>query len=298
MSTIALVQVAAVSAFDEGAPAIGTNLDQVTDLVGRFSRTAHADLIVLPKGALQGRPSAGCDTTAMAAGALDPDAVEFAALGKLAETIESTLVLGAYLSREGVRAVPSGVVLTPDGTVSIGSQLSRDALDGVHGSSDALDGPHERGRALFSVVASGAGRVGCVVGPDIDAFEVPKASVYAGAEVLAHPSYAPADWLAEARQQALRARGYESVCIVASCELADPYSVGPCTSAVIDWNGRVLAAACQRTAGYVSARVDLARLRERRRRGSMNFPVQTRTHFFGEAMVWAGNRMPVPAAKG
>jgi predicted amidohydrolase len=140
--------------------------------------------------------------------------------------------------------------------------------------------------ALFPVVDTPIGRLGCLICYDVNFFEVSRCLVWRGAEVLFHPTGEPHGGHRAGWEQARRTRAYENIVYFATANQGSvtgsrfPNFRSRGHSELIDYEGRVLAVADAVGEALISATVDIEALRYRRSQVRMNFPAQLKAQMF------------------
>jgi predicted amidohydrolase len=142
--------------------------------------------------------------------------------------------------------------------------------------------------AVFPVVDTPLGRLGCLICYDVNFFEVARCLTYRGAEVLLHPTGEPHGGHRPSWEQARRTRAYENLVYFATANQGSvsgsrfPNFRSRGHSEIIDYEGRVLAVADAVGETLISATVDVEMLRYRRSQAWMNFPAQLKAGMFAK----------------
>lgn len=129
--------------------------------------------------------------------------------------------------------------------------------------------------ALFPVADTPLGRLACIASEEILFPEIARALVLRGAEVLLHPTSEAGSVAPTVKELARRARAAENLAYVVSANTAGVFgSALPSASAdgmskIVDFEGRVLAAAGFGPSLVAHAEIDLAALRRARCRPGM-----------------------------
>ena len=157
--------------------------------------------------------------------------------------------------------------------------------------------------ALFPVVDTPIGRMGCLVCYDINFPETARCLALNGAEILLHPtSEGRAPFLLEDEggwEIGKRSRAYENLCYLVSANQGRfmdsdfPTDRLRGRSQIIDFNGRVMTIAGTTGEAIVQAEIEIERLRQRRGQMQMNFLAQLQTHvhapFYARQELWPRN---------
>lgn len=149
--------------------------------------------------------------------------------------------------------------------------------------------------ALFPVVDTPIGRLGCLTCYDINFPEMARSLALNGAEILLHPtSESRAPFLVEdvgGWEIGKRSRAYENLAYVISANQGSfldsdfPSERMRGRSQIIDFTGRVVTIAETTGEAIVQADIDIERLREKRSQMQMNFLAQLQTHLHGRQMM-------------
>ena len=237
--------------------------EALTDALTLARRTGPdgAEICLLPMadgGPEEAQPEA--DTTALLAG--------------LAETFDVFLAAAAYVTTDRGAAV-IGWVIGPDGQVlSRVPKVLPDLLENFTNAETALSQPAE-----FQIARTPLGQIGLVLGEDILAPHLVRATVLSGAEFVLNPAREYADERLNIRLEARKARAYENLCYVATAAPA-AVSLGgavaklPTASMVADWWG--VSAEIPGDASFLRFEEDLDALRERRAAPMANYPAVVR----------------------
>ena len=278
---------------------IRENLDRVCAMVERAAREHQAKLAVFPEFCVQGYALQRSIADWERAGVLLPGP-ETAAMAKVARAT-GVHIAGAVYERipdfPG-RYFMSGFVISPEGATPE-AQLRlvyRKVYALTHKTrpGDIYDQYVAKfGRAaLFPVIDTPLGKVGCAVAADIAWPEIPRALAMRGAELIFNPTaagripgYASASEdadqpLAPAMPMVRRMRAWENVMYLAMANIGpfldDDGRVGAerIPSEVIDYQGRVIARADTEGEAIVPALIDIAALRAYRAQPKANFLAQ------------------------
>jgi predicted amidohydrolase len=164
-----------------------------------------------------------------------------------------------------------GVVFDPTGALA----LTQEVITGGEGEAKvhALTTPH--------------GVMSCLVGEDANYAEYARLAVFAGAEIILHPTAEMRDERSQARHLLRGARSWENHVVLACASFGDlldaqgqkqegASAVG--FGEIRDYTGALLASGVGEP---VSATIDIASLRRRRSEPWVNFPAQLRTGLYG-----------------
>lgn len=157
--------------------------------------------------------------------------------------------------------------------------------------------------ALFPVVDTPLGRMGCLTCYDVNFPEMARCLALNGAEILLHPtSEGRAPFLLEDEggwEIGKRSRAYENLCYLVSANQGSflgsdfPSERMRGRSQIIDFNGRVVTIAETTGEAIVQADIEIERLRQRRGQMQMNFLAQLQTHvhapFYARRELWPKN---------
>lgn len=231
--------------------------------------------------------------------AWDMDGAEYAALGAWAERLGVHLAVNAYERDPHFPGLffQACVVLGPDGAVA----LRYRRLNSMYAVT-----PHDvwgryldvYGRdAVFPVAQTAIGRLAAIASEEILYPEIARAHALRGAEVFVHSSSEIGSPTLTHKQIARRARAIENMAYVVSANTAGiadagiPLASADGNSAVVDWEGRVLAESNAGETMTAFADVDLPALRAARRKGGMkNYLSRQRLELFAD--TYAGSVQP------
>lgn len=230
--------------------------------------------------------------------ALDMDGPEYAALGKLAQSLNLFLAVNAYERDPHFPGLyfQASVILSPSGEVvlryrrlnSMFAPTPHDVwskyLD-IYG----LDG-------VFPVAKSEIGNLSAIASEEILYPEIARAHALRGAEIFVHSSSEIGSPLATPKAIAKRARAFENIAYVVSANTAGiegtalPLASADGTSMVVDYKGQVLSESNAGETFTAFADIDLAALRAQRRKpGMTNQLARQRLELF--APIYAGHEV-------
>jgi formamidase len=268
------VQTAFGSASD--ADAVNRNLDRVVELIeGAVWAYSHwgapVRLVCLPEFCLQGIPYYSRDELDRHGVLLRTDGPELGRLARVAREQGVLIHCGTIL--EGDDAYPelvfnTAVVVGPDGVVLRYRKVNPWIPIEMFASPHLVEGYHDE---LFPVAETSLGRIACLTCYDALFPETYREVTAKGAEVVLLANALPNPWQTESPTPWVtivpQVRSLENAVITVNVnqggDLA-PFQFNG-GSAVIDWEGRILAQTLERGEQFVYARIDLAGLREWRR---------------------------------
>lgn len=304
---------------------ITENLERVCGLVERAAKEHQAKLAVFPEFCVQGYALQRSIADWERAGVLLPGP-ETRAMAKVARATGVHIAGAVY---EKIPDFPgryfmSGFVVAPDGA-SPDDQLKLTyrkiyALTHKTRPGDMFDQYVAKfGRAaLFPVIDTPLGKIGCAVAADIAWPEVPRALAMRGAELIFNPTAAartpgyasaseePDQPVGSAMPMVRRIRAWENVLYLAMANIGpfvdDDGRAGSSRipSEVIDYQGRVIARADTEAETLVPAVIDIDALRKYRAQPKANFlaQLQPRLHAqdYDSLRLCPLNGMPTPHA--
>ena len=227
--------------------------------------------------------------------ALDMDGPEYAALGKLAQSLNLFLAVnayerdphfpGLYFQASVILAPSSEVVLRYRRLISMFAPTPHDVwskyLD-IYG----LDG-------VFPVAKTEIGNFSAIASEEILYPEIARAHALRGAEIFVHSSSEIGSPLATPKAIAKRARAFENIAYVVSANTAGiegtalPLASADGNSMVVDYKGQVLSESNAGETFTAFADIDLAALHAQRRKpGMTNQLARQRLELF--APIYAG----------
>jgi predicted amidohydrolase len=252
---------------------LGAQIRASIAFIGRDTR-----LVVLPEYFLTGFPMGESIAAWGDKAALEIDGPEYEALGRIAQEHQIFLAgnvyeldshfPGLYFQVSFVIAPNGNVVLRYRRLNSMFAPTPHDLWERyleIYG----LDG-------VFPVARTEIGNLGAVASEEILYPEVARCVVMRGAEVLLHSSSEIASPAPTPKGIAKLARAIENMAYVISANsagiagIAIPFASTDGGSQIVDYQGRILAAAGQGESIVAHAEIDLAALRRYRRRPGMN----------------------------
>jgi predicted amidohydrolase len=231
--------------------------------------------------------------------AFAPDGAEYDALGRMASDLGLFVAVNAYetdLHFPGLYFQAS-VVIAPSGDVVLRyRRLNSMFAPTPHDVwSKYLDIYGQAG--VFPVADTAIGRIAAIASEEILYPEIARAHALRGAEIFVHSSSEIGSPLPTHKHIARRARAFENLAYVVSANTAGiagtamPLASADGNSAVIDWQGRVLAESNAGETFTAFAEIDLAALRRARRKpGMTNYLARQRLEAF--AATYAGSVQP------
>lgn len=269
---------------------VGFYLSGAKRLIGEDTR-----LVVLPEYFLTAYPLGESIPEWASKGAIAPDGKEYDALGKIAQDNNIFLCGNVYETDPNFADLyfqtcfvidPAGnVVLRYRRLISLYAPTPHDVWDkylDLYG----LDG-------VFPVADTELGRLACCASEEILYPEICRAHALRGAEIILHSTSEVASNDLTPKDIAKRARAIENIVYVVSANsggLSDSPILANSVdgmSKVIDYKGRVLASASVGESMVANAEVDIAGLRNYRRRGGMpNVLARQRLELFSD--VYSG----------
>jgi predicted amidohydrolase len=200
------------------------------------------------------------------------------ALGAAARDMQVFLA-GAVVARSGTGTEPHhrGFLFAPDGRCVLETTKSLPDLVCGYGATAGEPGAARQ----FAAYDTGNGRVGLVIGEDVLAPQLVRATVLSGAELVLNPTIEIADDELDARLRLKAARAYENSCYLASVSplrMASGIDL-PAAAVIADPVGTELVP--QNRASFVDASLDIDALRSRRNRVMPpSFPALNRTSLY------------------
>ena len=262
-------------------------------------------LVVLPEYFMTGYPVGDAIDGWANKAAIDPDGPEYEALGAVAQKYKIWLsgnvyetdrhFPGFYFQACFVISPTGDVILRYRRLISMFAPTPHDVWDrylDVYG----LD-------AVFPVADTEIGRLACCASEEILFPEICRAHALRGAEVILHPTSEVSSPDMTPKEIARRARAIENLVHVISANTAGVYGEGiPSDSVdgmskIVDFKGKVLAAASTGETMAAHAEVDLAAQRAwRQRPGMPNYFARQRLELFKDA--YSGSVYPVDSLAG
>ncbi len=295
---------------DEARAAMRDSIDQIDEQIrGSFVLIGPSlKLVVLPEYFMTGYPVGDTIDGWADKAAIEADGAEYAALGAVAQKHNIYLAGNAYETDPHFPGYyfQSCFIIAPSGDrilnyrrlISMFAPTPHDVLDkylDVYGAD-----------ALFPVVDTELGRLACCASEEILFPEICRAHALRGAEVILHPTSEVSSPLLTPKEIARRARAIENLVYVVSANTAGVWGEGiPAESVdgmskVVDYRGQVLAEADTGESMVANAIIDLAALRDYRRKpGMSNYFARQRLELFadtyGSRSVYAANSLSADA---
>ncbi len=277
-----------------GQPApenIRRNLDRAIALIERNAQWNPSKIYVLPEFFLTGAAGIGHSPEATEMMSVRIPGPEIDALCELAIKVDAYIagMVWEIMDDWPGRYWNTGFVCSPDGEVVLKYHKHYDPTSKTK-PGDIFDEYVARygEEALFPVIDTPYGRLGCLICYDINFPEMARCLALNGAEILLHPtSEGRAPFLLEDEggwEIGKRSRAYENLAYVISanqgrfldCDFPTDRMRG--RSQIIDFNGRVVNLAETTGETILQADIEIERLRQRRGQMQMNFLAQLQTH--------------------
>jgi predicted amidohydrolase len=281
-----------------------SNAEHYAGLIRRIAAAEASRIFVLPQFAMQGSLG-GLDAQGCIGASIDIPGPETDVLASAARDA-GVYVAGASCERHMAfpgRYFQTGFLIGPDGALAMIARklyaMTRKTRPG-----DVLDTYLEvfGADSLFPVAQTPLGRIGLVVGGDLNWPEVPRCLALRGAELLLNPVCAGPtfDHLSRAGGEVVaRARAFENLAYVLTANMGtvegDPTTPPPpwCVSRIVDFNGAEVALASAGADRWCTATLDLAAMRALRSRPTANFIAQLQPSLhaaeFARTDLWPAN---------
>ena len=290
------------------------NLERASEIIARSAAWNPSKLYVLPEFFLTGAAGIGHSKEATEAMCVRFDGPEMTRLCELASQVDAYIagMVWEIMDDWPDRYWNTGFICSPEGEVVLKYHKHYDPT-GKTKPGDVLEEYIDRygEEALFPVVETPIGRLGCLICYDINFPEMARCLALNGAEVLVHPtSEGRAPFLMEEEggwEIGRRSRAYENLAYVVSANQGQflgsdfPKDRMRGRSQIIDFNGRVVNLAATTGETILQADIELERLRQKRGQMQMNFLAQLQTHIHAPvyqrhemwpANLWAENPPP------
>ena len=292
-----------------GAPApenIGKNLERTIELIARNAQWNPSKLYVLPEFFLTGAAGIGHSPEATELMSIRIPGPETDRIGALAREVDAYICGMAWEVMDDWpgRYWNTGFIISPDGEVILKYHKHYDPT-GKTKPGDVMDEYVERYGidALFPVVDTPIGRLGCLICYDINFPEMARCLALQGAEILLHPtSEGRAPFLLEDTggwEIGKRSRAYENLVYIVSANQGQfrgsdfPTDRMRGRSQIVDYSGRVVNIAETTGEAILQADIELEHLRQKRGQMQMNFLAQLQTHihapFYAKHQRWPAN---------
>ena len=266
------------------------NLDRAVELIARCADWSPSRIYLLPEFFLTGAGGAGSPRGQPHMCVRIPGP-ETERLGDLARQVDAWIagMVWEVMDDWPGRYWNTAFIIGPEGKVILKYHKHYDTL-GKTKPGDVYDEYVRRYgvRALFPVVDTPIGRLGCLTCYDINFPEVARCLALNGAEILLHPtSEGRAPFLLEDTggwEICKRARAYENLAYLVSANQGHtlgsdlPVERMRGRTQIIDFHGRVVNIAETSGETLVQADIDLEALRQKRGQLRMNFLAQLQTH--------------------
>lgn len=307
---LAVVQPVVKPVFKGAGPlrrdALLENLERACEHIASAQKFFRAKVVVFPEfflqGFQQGRPNADWIEASIRI-----PGPEVAALGEAAKSAQCYVAGMVYDVIDGFpgRFWNTALIVDPQGKVAL-TYRKLYAMTGKTRPGDVYDEYTRRfggPEALFPVLRTPFGNLGCLICYDINFPEVTRCLALRGAEIFLHcssegrSSYHLPDggW-----ELARRVRAYENIAYLgmANCgptlDGDGPSDFSHGHSQIVDFNGKVLNMAESAGETIISAEIDIEALRRRRARASLNFLAelspQIHAPIYAAAQAWPINR--------
>jgi predicted amidohydrolase len=278
------------------------NLDRAVELISRSADWNPSRIYVLPEFFLTGASGAGAPQGKNHMFVRIPGP-ETERLGALAQQVQAYIAGMAWeiMDEWPGRYWNTAFVISPEGAVVLKYHKHYDPT-GKTKPGDVFDEYVARygEDALFPVVHTPLGRMGCLTCYDINFPEMARCLALNGAEIILHPtSEGRAPFLLEDEggwEIGKRSRAYENLAYVISANQGSfmdsdfPTERMRGRSQIIDFNGRVVTIAETTGEAIVQADIEIERLRQRRAQMQMNFLAQLQPHihapFYAKRALW------------
>ncbi len=294
---IACIQ-AAVEVIDDPSrknAVIARNLDRSLRIAESVIRKDDAKVMVFPEGWLQGHNHlrSADDWQAVC---IQVPGLETARIGEFASK-HQVYIAGAAFERDLDWPdvwFSTGFIIGPSGQVELRyRKIQERNVDGLIPNVSPADVYSEYverygADSIFPVLDTPYGRLAVIVENDINYFELTRIFTFHGAEIFLHPTAEENGAQFPGWDQARRSRGYEGLCYIASANngqvTSDSYPslASRGRSAIVDFQGNILARIEGTGESLLVAPIDLQRLRARRMEGRMNYPAQVKSELFGK----------------
>lgn len=263
--------------------ALEGNLERACDLIRAGSRESKSKLFVLPEFFMHGFQP-GIPLEAWIDASISIEGPEVQQLGRVAQETGAYISGMVYDVMEDYpgRYFNTAIIVSPAGEVvlryrKLYAMTSKTRPGDVYSQYAAqFGGP----AALFPVVDTPVGRLGCLVCYDINFPEVTRCLALNGAEIFLHcssetrsPYHLPDGGWTMAR----RVRAYENLAYLAMANIGQSIdSGGPSDrshgeSQIVDYTGKVMNIANTSSESMITAEIDIEALRRRRAQPRLNF---------------------------
>ena len=298
-----------VFASQSGVPVpenITKNLDRAIELIKRSAGWNPSKIYLMPEFFLTGAAGIGHSEKATELMSVRIPGPEIDRLCELAKQVDAYIagMVWEIMDDWPGRYWNTAFICSPDGEVILKYHKHYDPT-GKTKPGDVFDEYIDRygEQALFPVVDTPIGRLGCLTCYDINFPEMARCLALNGAEILLHPtSEGRAPFLLEDRggwEIGKRSRAYENLAYVISANqgrfLGSDFPTHRMRgrSQIIDFHGQVVTLAETSGETILQADIEIERLRQKRGRMQMNFLAQLQTHihapFYERHQRWPAN---------
>ena len=282
---------------------IRKNLDRAIELIDRVASWNPSKIYVLPEFFLTGASGIGNSAEATELMAVRIPGPEIEQLCELAKRVDAYIagMVWEVMDDWPDRYWNTGFILSPDGEVVLKYHKHYDPTAKTKPGDVLTEYIDRYGRdALFPVVDTPYGRLGCLICYDINFPEMARCLAMQGAEILLHPtSEGRAPFLREdvgGWEIGKRSRAYENLLYIVSTNQGQflgsdfPKDRMRGRSQIIDFHGQVVNIAETTGETILQADIELERLRQKRGQMQMNFLAQLQPHihapFYAEKSLW------------
>lgn len=282
------------------------NLDRVIALIERLAEWNPSKIYLLPEFFMTGAGGVGKSAKDRGLLCVRIPGPEIQKLCDLAKTVDAYIagMVWEIMDDWPDRYWNTAFICSPEGEVVLKYHKHYDPL-GKTKPGDVLEEYVDRygEDALFPVVDTPIGRMGCLTCYDINFPEMARCLALNGAEILLHPtSEGRAPFLLEDEggwEIGKRSRAYENLAYLISANQGSfldsdfPSERMRGRSQIIDFNGRVMTIAETTGEAILQADIEIERLRQRRSQMQMNFLAQLQTEVHGRQYLrkpmWPAN---------
>jgi len=279
------------------------NLDRAIALIERVALWNPSKIYVLPEFFLTGAGGIGISTESRELMCVRVPGPEIDQLCELAKRVDAYIagMVWEVMDDWPGRYWNTGFIISPDGEVVLKYHKHYDPT-GKTKPGDVMTEYVERyGQdALFPVVDTPYGRLGCLICYDINFPEMARCLAMQGAEILLHPtSEGRSPFLLEdvgGWEIGKRSRAYENLLYIVSTNQGQflgsdfPKNRMRGRSQIIDFHGQVVNIAETTGEAILQADIELERLRQKRGQLQMNFLAQLQPHihapFYADKKLW------------
>jgi predicted amidohydrolase len=281
------------------------NLDRAIELIARSAAWNPSKIYVLPEFFLTGAAGIGASLEATEAMSIRIPGPETDRLCELATRVDAYIAGMAWEIMDDWpdRYWNTAFICSPEGEVILKYHKHYDPTSKTKPGDVMTEYVERYGQAaLFPVVDTPIGRLGCLTCYDINFPEMARCLALSGAEILLHPtSEGRAPFLLEDEggwEIGKRSRAYENLVYLISANQGKfrgsdfPTDRMRGRSQIIDFTGRVMNIAETTGETILQADINLEHLRQRRAQMQMNFLAQLQTHvhapYYANNQAWPG----------